>query len=438
MNPMKDAYSDRILFIINSIYRKIFHEEISNEVENFIKNLSYVGIGIIVSSIFSFSYNILAGRLLGPSEYGIFTIVQSVAMLLYIPMLLGFHTAMVKYNAEKVEFLRQRSIISTTYILVLLFSIISIICYLALSDWITAILSISSEFYYFAILFAILFIFYTITTESLRSLHMIRVYSRLMPLYSMILLSSFLVLVYIFKERSFLSPLYSILIAYGITGGIILALLRKYLRPEFNKEWACKLHKYSIFSLMGGISATLYMNIDKIIINLYMPISNVGLYWAYHYSFTTLIFIFLSIFVTVFFPVASKCPNKDVLFLRLKKVIICLIIIGWPLALISGWIILSLYGGDYPFDISLALLFATAGTLISIDKLYGQLLSSMGIGGVRVTSIGAIALAVINLILNILLIPHIGITGAVVATIIGYISSISIMLSKWKNLAHSY
>ncbi|WP_286681164.1 lipopolysaccharide biosynthesis protein, partial [Methanoculleus sp. DTU007] len=99
---MTNSYS--ILFALtNTIYRAIFHEEISTEVEKFIKNLSYVGIGTIVASVFSFSFNILAGRWLGPSEYGTFTLIQSVAMFLYIPMLLGFHTAMVKYNAEKVD-----------------------------------------------------------------------------------------------------------------------------------------------------------------------------------------------------------------------------------------------------------------------------------------------------------------------------------------------
>ena len=95
MKPMTNVYYSKLFALINIVYRKIFHEEISSEVEKFIKNLSYVGIGTIIASIFSFSYNILAGRWLGPSEYGTFTLIQSVAMFLYIPMLLGFHTAMV-------------------------------------------------------------------------------------------------------------------------------------------------------------------------------------------------------------------------------------------------------------------------------------------------------------------------------------------------------
>ena len=130
---MNDTISPIIIKIIGYFYEQLFHEKVSFEIEKFIKNLSYVGIGTIISSVFGFSYNILAGRWLGPSEYGSFTLIQSVAMFLYIPMLLGFHAALVKYNCEKIDFPRQRSIISTTYILVFLFTLVSIFFYLIFS-----------------------------------------------------------------------------------------------------------------------------------------------------------------------------------------------------------------------------------------------------------------------------------------------------------------
>ena len=434
---MTNVYYSKLFALINIVYRKIFHEEISSEVEKFIKNLSYVGIGTIIASIFSFSYNILAGRWLGPSEYGTFTLIQSVAMFLYIPMLLGFSTAMVKYNAEKIDFLRQRSIISTTYILVLLFTVVSLLVYFIFSKEIMAIFSISNKVFLFAVLFAVLFVFYTLTTGTLRSLHMIRAYSRLMPVYSAILFFAFLVFVFAFKELSFKSPLYSILLAYGVTGGIILAFLRKYLKPEFSREWAHKLHRYSIYSLMGGISSVLYSNIDKIFINKYISVSYVGIYWAYNYSFTTMILLCTTVFVTVFFPVASMCSDKMMLFKRIKKITILVVIFGWPLAVSTGYVILKLYGGDYPFDLSLALLFATAGICISVDQLYGQLLNSEGLDGVKITSSAAVVLAVVNVLLNVLLIPLFGLNGAVIATIIGYLASISIMLLNKKRLRYS-
>ncbi len=434
MKIMIKIFSKKMLNFINLIYVKVFNEEVSPEVEKFIKNVSYVGIGTIIASIFSFSFNILAGRVLGPAEYGAFTLVQSIGMFLYIPMLLGFHTALVKYNSEKIDYFRQRNIISTTYIIVFLFTSVSILFYMVLYKEIITIFSISSEIFFFALIFAVLFVFYTLTTETLRSLHMIPVYSRLVPIFSIILFSSFLLLITLLKETSFKLPLFSMLLAYGITGGIVLAILRKYIIPEFSKDWALKLHRYSVFSLMGGLSAIFYLNIDKIIINIYMPVSNVGIYWAYNYSFTTLISTLISTFVIVFFPVASMCTNKKLLLERINKIILLLILIGWPLILITGCIILKMYGDNYPFDLYLIILFATAGICISADKLYGQLFCSTGEGGIKITSFAAIILALVNLLLNFLLIPLIGLKGAVIATIISYLFSISIMLLNRKSL----
>lgn len=434
---MIDILFKKLLIFINSIYSKVFHEEISSDVEKFIKNLSYVGIGTIIGSLFTFPYNILAGRLLGPSEYGVFTLVQSVAMFLYIPMLLGFHTALVKYNAEKIDLLRQRSIISTTYILVLLCTILSVVAYVIFAKEIMGIFSISEEVFSFTIFFAVLFVFYTLATETIRSLHMIRTYSRLQPIFSGILFFSFLASVYIFKDLSFRSPLFSMLLAYGVTGGVVLAVVRKYIKPEFSREWAYSLHSYSIYSLMGGISAVLYLNLDKIVINMYMPISNVGIYWAYNYSFTTVIALLSSIFVTVFFPVASMCSDKGMLLKRINKIIILIILVGWPFVFVTGYIILKLYGGSYPFDLPLALLFATAGICISVDHLYGDLFNSVGIHGVKITSFAAIVLALVNLLLNFLLIPQIGLRGAIIATTIGYLCSIGIMFYKRHDLVNS-
>ena len=435
---MNKPFFAKIIEIIGYFYERVFHEKVSVDVEKFIKNLSYLSIGTLISTVFSFAFNILAGRWLGPSEYGFFTLVQSVAMFLYIPMTLGITTALVKYNCEKIDFLRQRKIISTTFILVFLFTIVSLLFYLVFSKQIMALFSISEDIFYFSLVFAVLFVFYTLVTETLRSIHKIYEYSLFKPIFSVILFFSFLVFIFVFKDLLYTSPLFSTLIAYGITGGILLAFLRKYIRPEFSWPCAYKLQNYSKYSLMGGISAAFYQNIGKIILNMYLPVSMVGIYWAYTYSFTTVILLFSTIFVTVFFPVASMCQDKGMLFKRINKIVILFIVFGWPFALISGYIILKMYGNAYPFDLPLTLLSATVGVCISIDMLYGQLLCSVSVKGVKITSYAAVALAVVSVILSFLLIPIIGLAGAMVATIISYTVSIVIMFFKWPSLINSY
>jgi O-antigen/teichoic acid export membrane protein len=170
---------------------------------------------------------------------------------------------------------------------------------------------------------------------------------------------------------------------------------------------------------------------------MYLPVSNVGIYWAYNYSFTAMILLFYSIFITVFFPVASMCLDKGMLFRRINKIVILLIIFGWPFALVSGYILLKMYGTAYPFNLPLSLLFATAGICITIEQLYGQLVCSVGINGAKIESYAVVVLAGTNVILNFLLIPILGLAGAIIATIISYLFAIGILLFKWQDLANS-
>ncbi|MCD6239310.1 MAG: oligosaccharide flippase family protein [Thermotogae bacterium] len=433
---MKDFAFRTFIQLINFGYERIFHEEMSNEVKKFFKNLSYVGLGTITTTIFSFTFNILAGRILGPSGYGEFTLVQSVAMFLYIPMLLGFNTAMVKYNAEKEDYTRQRSIISTTYILVFICAIVSMFAYYLFASQISNLFSVPREMFYLSVVFAVLFVFYTLTTSTLRSLHEMKKYAIFQPIYGVILLLSFLVFI-LLNFSSFKAMVFSMYLAYGITGGIILAFIRKYLRFAFDISWADKLAGYGSYAIISGVSSVFYLNIDKILINKYMAIADVGVYRAYYFAFINTIMLFIGIFVTVFFPVASKHGNKEIMFKRINKIIPYIIILGLPFMIGSGFIILKLYGGEYPFDLKLALLFGIAGICICVDSVYGWLMNAVGKEGVKITSFASIILALANIFLNVWLIPLLGIEGAIIATIIAYVLSIDIVLSKKRYLYNS-
>jgi O-antigen/teichoic acid export membrane protein len=170
---------------------------------------------------------------------------------------------------------------------------------------------------------------------------------------------------------------------------------------------------------------------------MYLPVSNVGIYWAYNFSFYAVIFLFYSIFVTAFFPIACMCQDKGMLFKRINKIVLLLIVFGWPFVLVSGYIILKMYGTAYPFNLPLSLLFATAGICTTVEQLYGQLVCSVGVNGAKIESYATVILAVLNVILNFLLIPILGLTGAILATIISYLFAIGIMVLKWQDLINS-
>lgn len=432
---MKDFIFIKFINIMTFAYEKIFREKMSDGVKTFLKNLSYVGLGTIIAHVFSFTFSILAGRILGPSGYGEFALVQSVAMFLYVPMMLGFGTAMVKYNAEKEDYNRQCAIISTVYILVFIFTVISIFVYFLFQSQISKLFTVSEDIFYLSIAFAILFVFHSLTTNTLRSLHEMKKYAVFQPVYAVIALSAFLVFVYI-NLISFKSMLFSVYLAYGITGGIILVSIRKYLKFKFDAQWADILMRYGSYVTISGISFVFYSHIDKILINKYMAVADVGIYMAYHYAFISILVLFIGTFVVVIFPIASKHENIEIIFKRINQIIPYIIILGLPLAIGLGFIILKFYGSEYPFDLKLALLFAIAGICICVNHVYVWLMNAVGMQGIRITSFSAIIMALGNIFLNMRLIPLMGIEGAIIATIVSYIVSISIVLSKRKYLCN--
>jgi len=423
--------------LFSYFYQRIFHEEMGSRLKNFLENLSYVVGGTVIAILLSSTFNILAGRVLGREEYGKFTLVCAIAVFLYIPILFGLHTAMVKYGAEKEDFQRQSKIISTTYILVFFLIIISIFFYFLFFSQLSKIFSVSPEIFSLSIIFAVLFAFYTLTTETIRGLNQMKIFAILKSVYGAILLAVFLFFI-CNKFLSFKSGVFSMYFAYGIAGGVLLVFfLRKYFKFNFDRTWANKLMRYSFWAAIGGVSFSIYTDIDKILINKYLTISDVGIYKAYYFASIDVAVLLFGIFNTVFFPTASRYENKEVLFKKINKFLPYFIVMGIPFIFLCEFVILKLYGKEYPFNPLWAILLGIASMCIWIDGIYGWTLSSVGKEGVRIVSLAAVILALLNIVLNIKLIPLVGILGAIISIILAFIVSIIIILSFGKkHLCH--
>ncbi len=420
INKARNAFSQKSMAFLTLLYERIFQERINEEVKNFIKNLSYVGFGTILSTLFSFLFNIIAGRILGPSGYGSFTLVQSIAMILYIPMMLGFNTAMIKYCAESEDRDSLSRIISTTYIIIVILIAISVIIFGIFTNQLINFFSINQEMVCLSILFAVLFVFYTLTTSTLRGLHQIKIFALFQPIFGFILLLTFLILIAL-QFFSFVAMVYAYYFAFGVIGFILVfVFLKKYLSFRVDRSWFSKALRYSNLALIGGLAFALYSNIDRILINHYMDLESVGIYGVYYYSSTAVIGLFSGIFITVFFPTASKILDKKIIYSKLNKTIPYLLILGIPGAFLGEFIILLFFGKEYPIDFPLMILFAISAILVTWYTLFAWFFNSEGVNGARLTVSGTLVIAITNITLNIILIPQIGLYGAIGATLVAF------------------
>jgi len=421
IEKFRNVFSRNSMAILSFFYKKIFQEPMNEEVENFVKNISFVGFGTVLSTIFSFLFTVIGGRMLGPSGYGSFTLVQSIAMILYIPMLLGFNTAMIKYCAETTDQDRLSRIISSTYIIVVFLIAISLILYVIFINQLTASFSVNREIIWLSIIFAVLFVFNTLTTSTLRGLHLMKGFALFQPIFGLTLLSTFFIFVCI-QPPSFKAMVYANFFAFASIGCVIVILfLKKYLAFRVDRVWLATAWRYSNYALIGGLAFTLYSNIDRILINYYMDMESVGIYGVYYYASFAVIGLFSGVFITVFFPVASKTSDKKLLYSKLTKTIHYLLILAILGVMIGEVIILQFLGKEYPQNFLLMVLFAITAVLATWYSILAWFFSSDGINGARLTVSGTIIIAIANIVLNIILIPQIGLWGAIGASTVAFI-----------------
>jgi len=421
IDKIKNAFIRNCMKLFSFFYRVVFQENMSEDVENFIKNLSYISLGTIFLAIFSFLFNVIAGRLLGPSGYGNFVLVQSIAMFLYIPMLLGLHTAMVKYCAENSDYNSRCKIISTTYITVITLTVISVILYSIFNEQLLLLFSVNPEIIELSVIFAIFFVLYTLTTSTMSGLHMMKEIALFQPIYGLTLVSSLFIFTCI-QSPSFKSMIYSNYLAYGIIVCVIIFVyLKKFLILNIDRHWLSQLWRYSNLAIIGGIASTLYTNIDRILINYYMGAEFVGIYGVYYIASFSILGFFASTFALVFFPTASRKLNKRGLYHKLKKTFPYLFILGIPGALLGEFILLNFFGKEYPLEFPLMIIFAITAVLAMSYGIIASFFSSDGGSGIRIASLGVLIIAIINIVLNIIFIPRIGLYGAIGATAIALV-----------------
>ena len=407
--------------VVSSGYRAILKEEIGPEAKNFINNLLIVTLGSGLASLGTFAFTILGGRLLGPEEFGKFSLIQSVAFILYIPMLAGFGVGLVKYASETSNLLQQKKILGTTFRLTALTTVVSVIVILLLRPWIIEIFSITPEMLIIALFVSVVYVLSSMANSVQRGLKLMKSYAVWQPVYAFILLVLFGVFAFL-RVDSFRAMALPLLVAYGITGlGIMIMLgVRNHLSFGYDYNTAKKLMKYSFFGLIVLISSSIYTNVGRIFVAHYLTFSDVGVYSAYFGSSINLGSILFLTFNAVFFPTISGYEDQRPVLAKFERILPYFVIGGITGVFIFESIALRLFGEGYPRDIWLMVLFAATTVLNIWYLVYSNVFNAKGLRGAKYSAVTVVIMALVIFSLSFGLIPIFGVAGAVGASAISF------------------
>jgi len=424
---MLNYYQKLSLTIASYVFQKIFKRPLGKNGKKFIERLSYVFLGTFLASMLTFVLNFVMIRFLGPTEYGIFVLIQVIGTLFTVPMLFGFDTAARHYLPQKKG---RNKIISTSIFAVSFISIMFAILYFLFSKPLALVFETQGNVIFYAILFSLAHVFYKLFSSIYSGLFLMKKIAIFTVVNNLIIALFLIIFLFALKNHTFTTPLIAHIAGFGLVAVALVIPLRKYI-TKFSKQFFSTLVKYGSIFVFINMFVVLMKNIHLIFVHAYLGLTLLGVYGAYVTASRVITNKLFRTFMTVFFPTLSERKDKFRVMEMVNKLSIpvFIFVILLNIGIIS--LFLFLYGDKYPFYLGLMLLFAVSAALDVIYRTNMWILSSMGLTGAKRAMKGVAVIAVLNIVLNILLIPLLWLHGAVIAAII----SNTIFILYFKNIS---
>lgn len=406
-----------IFKLADRIYQYIFGYPMGERARKFFKNLGILTLGSVIASALSFGAMILAGRIMGPLEYGKANIVFSISNFLVIPTVLGTSMAVTRYLAKDQEKTERGKMISTSLYLTIGMSLLLFVVFLFIKDHAARSFRIGSPILYFSLVYTVILIFYNLVQAIFRGFHQFKRVSLFNIISSIVFVGS--LAVFLFFDRSFKALVLSSTLRWGIMLCIALLLLKEFL-GKFDFKSASRIMRYGFlvsFSMMPIIVLT---NIDRLVLNFFLGERVVGIYSAYFLAPNLIANKGLEAFSIVFFPFAIIASDKKVVFLKLNK----LFLYGAPFVIslffVLIFITLLFFSREYPVNVSVMLLISVSSFCYLLTSILSLLIVSRDGESLQFAFRHALASVVINVVLLSIMIPLWKIPGALFAGILSF------------------
>ena len=407
---------DSLVTVVKKLHRWFFGQEISLEMKKFLKNLSWITSGSITMVAIMFITTLLAGRILGPAEYGKYALIVSMGQIFVLPMIMGLNTSLIKYSASSNNPSRE---ISSSFFLVIIFTLVSASVIYLFRNYIGELFKTSANLVTFGVIYSAILSFNYFMEASLKGLQKFRLISLLNVSNALTVMLVFFVYITITKDYSFRS--YIIAISIGLLTYGIVAISKNIPKlKNYQPQVAKKLVRYGLYAVLGGVAGFAFSNVDRLILNSYLGFSSVGIYTVYASAGSFLPSQVQQMFNHVFFPSISSMDdrNKPEVFNKLVKVFkigfIPFVIANFLLVIL----IVFLYGKDYQLNYYFAFLFAFANTVFAFQSVFSWLIASYGEKALRANVFISLLSGLINVALVILLTKRFGLIGAVIAFLV--------------------
>lgn len=384
---------------------------------NAAKNSGIVFLGRIFNLLIDFIIGIYLVRYLGSSDYGIYSLVFTYIFFFSFVSLSGMNKVLVREITKKGE-IAERIIGNALTIRILLpigavFLSGVILNFLNYSSYTKFLIYIASVT---LLISSVQLVYHSIFQTFLKMEY--SVFSDVIGKIVYLILAGIVIL---FGGNIF-HIVIGILISNFITLYFYAAFSKKFLKTTFKFDPVCvkKIVKPSFSLTMAGFFFVIYQRIDVLMISLMKDVADVGLYSA-AFKLTETLNIIPATLMISFFPLMSRQfkNNKDNFLILHEQGIRLMLIIIMPIAILMGLfskeIVLLLFGNEFLPSSQAIVILLWAEIFIFLNFVYFDTFISMGMQ-TTVTKVTAM-MAIVNILLNLFLIPMYSFVGASWATL---------------------
>jgi PST family polysaccharide transporter len=187
--------------------------------------------------------------------------------------------------------------------------------------------------------------------------------------------------------------------------------------------------------ILSGLAITVYMRIDQIMLGEMIDDAEVGIYSAAVRISELWYFIPVAIVSSVAPAIASaKKADEEQYQRRVQQLLYTMALFGYavaiPISLISGPLVRLLYGNEFAGAGAVLAVHIWAGVFVNLGGAHAQWLINEGKTGYF--SVSTAIGAVINVVLNFILIPRWGALGAAIATLVAYGVTVAVISLSYK------
>lgn len=368
--------TQKIYRLVGIVHLRLFGHEMGQEMRKFLENLSWSFFGGVIAASVTFAVNIIAGRLLGPEEYGKYSLVFLISQIFLIPMIFGMDMAISRVISkeafQKVENIRKN--ISSAFWFVFFISMLSLIVATFFDNFFSGIFSTTSDIVLFGVLLSFILGIKNFLDGIARGFQLFNFQAKLRIFEGLFVAVAFFVIYTVFGTYT------SVASAFILAGVLIvfwyLLRFREFIVSVPNLISLKSLLHYSKFVVASALVTLVVGYGDRFVVNKYFGPEELGLYSAYYAATIFVIGQMTVIMNNVFFPVVSKTEKKILIMKKVDKLVrfgSAPVFLG---VFLVGFLVLSLFGSEYELDFFVLSLFSIVAVSQFFVAFYGNIVAA--------------------------------------------------------------